>query len=114
MHAWLAPALLLAATATAGEDLAVPQCDDAIISEGLAEMGVIDCVTIVKSCLKAGTCAAAGVTEHALCQCYRKVQLPLRNRPVSAYHCRATAKAPYTIWQEWKHCVKSGRPKVEL
>lgn len=102
---WLAAAISLhtscASTATV--------CADHLITEGMSAMADLDCLTDVKRCLQAGTCVDAGIPPMRLCECYRKVRLPLHGRKLSEYECYATEHAAHTVVEEWEACTSHGR-----
>ena len=60
---------LLAARA----DAKTRHCAETIVNEALIAFDDPACVTDMKSCIKAGTCLAAGIEERRLCECYLQV-----------------------------------------
>ena len=114
-------------------------CAERILSDGTATMDELECVRAAKLCLQAGMCADAGISTARLCECYRQVtaaasvaarrgaacrgaartqrargavaqvRLPLSGRALTDYECRATARAEFTILEEWRACQRIGR-----
>ena len=123
-------------------DAKTRHCAETIVNEALIAFDDPACVTDMKSCIKAGTCLAAGIEERRLCECYLQVgrragsyascaalctqhapvfmpqnmlfqvQLPLAGRELADYDCKPT-EATNTILSDWRRC-KRARAKSEL
>ena len=92
-------------------------CTEDFITEAMGQLNDPACVGDMKSCLHAGTCVAAGISEARMCECYTQVVLPVAGRAMDDYDCLPSSGSPRTLLEDWTQCTRLKtevrRPRIE-